>query len=123
MLIRLTKEPAGNCHHQDIELEKVVAHVRSYGSAVIAFSGGTDSSVVAALAKRAFGDATVAVTVDNGVLHHGEVEHAAAVAREIGGVGLRIGLHIGRLPRRGQRRVDRLVHVSSRPWPSFRGSC
>jgi len=83
MLIRLTEEPAGNCYHQDIELEKV-AHMRSYGSAVIAFSGGADSSVVAALAKRAFGDATVAVTVDNGVLHHGEVEHAAAVAREIG---------------------------------------
>ena len=45
----------------------------SHESALIAFSGGVDSSVVAALAKRAFGDATVAVTVDNGALHHGEV--------------------------------------------------
>jgi len=26
----------------------------------------------------------VAVTVDNGALHHGEVEHAAAIANEIG---------------------------------------
>jgi uncharacterized protein len=58
--------------------------MRSHSSAVIAFSGGADSSVVAALAKRAFGDATVAVTVDNGALHHGEVERAAMIANEIG---------------------------------------
>ncbi|MGZ4880315.1 MAG: hypothetical protein ACXV7G_04480, partial [Halobacteriota archaeon] len=55
---------------QDIELDKLVAQISLHKSAVIAFSGGTDSSVVAALAKRAFGDATVAVTVDNGALHH-----------------------------------------------------
>jgi uncharacterized protein len=84
MSIRLTKETAGNYCPQDIELERVLAHMRSHSSAVIAFSGGADSSVVAALAKRAFGDATVAVTVDNGALHHGEVEHAAAIANEIG---------------------------------------
>lgn len=84
MSIRLTKETAGDYYHHDIELERVVAYMRSHGSAVIAFSGGADSSVVAALAKRAFGDATVAVTVDNGALHHGEVEHAAAIANEIG---------------------------------------
>jgi uncharacterized protein len=83
MSIRLTKETAGNYCHQDFELERVVAYMRSHSSAVIAFSGGVDSSVVAALAKRAFGDATVAVTVDNGALHHGEVEHAAAIANEI----------------------------------------
>jgi pyridinium-3,5-biscarboxylic acid mononucleotide sulfurtransferase len=84
MSIRLTKETAGNCALQDIELDRVVAHMRPHSSAVIAFSGGADSSVVAALAKRAFGEATVAVTVDNGALHHGEVEHAAAIADEIG---------------------------------------
>ncbi|MGZ4864122.1 MAG: ATP-dependent sacrificial sulfur transferase LarE [Halobacteriota archaeon] len=70
--------------HQDIELDKLVAQMRLHKSAVIAFSGGTDSSVVAALAKQAFGDATVAVTVDNGALHQGEVERATAIANEIG---------------------------------------
>ena len=84
MSIQLTKETAGTYYDQDIELERVVASMRSHSSAVIAFSGGADSSVVALLAKRAFGDATVAVTVDNGALHHGEVEHAAAIANEIG---------------------------------------
>jgi len=67
-----------------MNLNELCANVRSHESALIAFSGGVDSSVVAALAKRAFGDATVAVTVDNGALHHGEVEHAAAIANEIG---------------------------------------
>jgi uncharacterized protein len=84
MLIKLAKKAAGNYHSKDHELERVVANIRSHGSAVIAFSGGADSSVVAALAKRALGDATVAVTVDNGALHHGEVENAAAIANEIG---------------------------------------
>jgi uncharacterized protein len=84
MSIRPTEGTAGKYYHQDIKLERVVAFIRSHGSAVIAFSGGADSSVVAALAKRAFGDATVAVTVDNGALRHGEVEHAAAIANEIG---------------------------------------
>lgn len=84
MLIRPTKEVAGNYYQQDIDLERAVAYVRSHRSAVVAFSGGADSSVVVALAKRAFGNATVAVTVDNGALHHGEVEHAAAIANEIG---------------------------------------
>ena len=67
-----------------MNLKELCTNVRSHESALIAFSGGVDSSVVAALAKRAFGDATVAVTVDNGALHHGEVEHAAAIANEIG---------------------------------------
>ena len=84
MSIRPTKEIVRNYYHQDIELERVVAYMRSHSSGVIAFSGGADSSVVATLAKQAFGDATVAVTVDNGALHHGEVEHAAAIANEIG---------------------------------------
>lgn len=84
MSVRLTKEAAGNYYEHDNEIERVVSDIRSHGSAVIAFSGGVDSSVVATLAKRAFGDATVAATVDNGALHHGEVEHAAAIANEIG---------------------------------------
>jgi uncharacterized protein len=67
-----------------MDLRDLCATVQSYESAIIAFSGGVDSSLVAALAKRTLGDAAVAVTVDNGALHHGEVEHAAAIADEIG---------------------------------------
>ena len=58
--------------------------MRLHESALVAFSGGVDSSVVASLAKRALGDAAVSVRVDNGVLHHGELEHAAELAKTIG---------------------------------------
>jgi uncharacterized protein len=66
------------------ELERVRANIRSHQSALIAFSAGVDSSVVAALAKQALGDAAVAVTVNNGVPHFGEPEYAAVIAKAIG---------------------------------------
>lgn len=84
MLTRLNKETAASNNQRDNDFERVYARIRSYESALIAFSGGVDSSLVAALAKRALGDETVAVTVDTGVLHHGEVDHAIAIAKTIG---------------------------------------
>jgi pyridinium-3,5-biscarboxylic acid mononucleotide sulfurtransferase len=69
---------------QDDKLERVRAHIRSHRSALIAFSGGVDSAVVAVLAKQELGDSAVAVTVNNGALRHGEQEHAAATAKAIG---------------------------------------
>ena len=84
MLTRLNKETAASNNQRDNDFERVYARIRSYESALIAFSGGVDSSLVAALARRALGDETVAVTVDTGVLHHGEVDHAIAIAKTIG---------------------------------------
>ena len=67
-----------------MNLNELCSTMHSYQSALIAFSGGVDSSVVAAVAHRALGDAAIAVTVDNGALHHDEVEHAALLAKAIG---------------------------------------
>ena len=73
--------------------------------AVVAFSGGVDSSVVAAVAARVLGDGALAVTAVSPALATGEVEAAAAVAAAIP-VAHRV-VAGGELDRAGYRRNDR----------------
>jgi GMP synthase (glutamine-hydrolysing) len=54
------------------------------GSAVIACSGGVDSTVAAALANQAVGDRLVAVYVDTGFMRKGETEEVRAMYESIG---------------------------------------
>jgi pyridinium-3,5-biscarboxylic acid mononucleotide sulfurtransferase len=63
------------------ELEVMLAR---FGSAVVAFSGGVDSSLVACLAARALGDRSLAVTAVSPALAEGELEKANAVAVTVG---------------------------------------
>ena len=64
-----------------VRLERVVS---TPDSAVIAFSGGVDSSVVAAAAHRALGSRALAVTAVSPALASGELDGARAVAAQIG---------------------------------------
>lgn len=63
------------------ELEERIAGL---GSAVVAFSGGVDSSLVAALAARALGERALAVTAVSPALAAGELDGARHVAAAIG---------------------------------------
>jgi pyridinium-3,5-biscarboxylic acid mononucleotide sulfurtransferase len=65
-------------------LELLVAHLRPLRSAVVAFSGGADSALVAWAAQRALGDRALAVTARSESLSEGEAEAARALARRIG---------------------------------------
>jgi uncharacterized protein len=64
--------------------DALTARVAALGSAVVAFSGGVDSSVVAALAHRALGDNALAVTAVSPSVAQGELDGAQRVAAHIG---------------------------------------
>jgi uncharacterized protein len=64
--------------------EALVEHLRLLGSAVVAFSGGADSALVAWAAERALGDRVLAVTARSESLSEGEAEAAHELAQRIG---------------------------------------
>ena len=68
----------------DEKLDAMCASLAERDGVVIAFSGGVDSSVVAAAAHEALGDDAVACTAKSETLPAAELEDAERVAAEIG---------------------------------------
>ena len=66
------------------QIEALTAAIREHESVLVAFSGGVDSSVVAALAHRALGERALAVTGVSETLADQERHEADVVAEEIG---------------------------------------
>ena len=64
--------------------DALLAALRSMPAALVAFSGGVDSSYLAAVAHRAIGDRALAVTAVSPSLARRELEAAAALARRFG---------------------------------------
>ncbi len=70
--------------HSDSKLVRLRAAVRSAGSAAVAFSGGSDSALVARIACEELGRSAVAVTVDSPLYPRKELRDARAAARAVG---------------------------------------
>jgi uncharacterized protein len=94
-------------------IKQLEGRIADLGSAIVAFSGGVDSSVVAALAVRVLGDRSLAVTAVSPALATGELEGARAVARAVGIAHETITT--AELEREGYRRngPDRCYHCKS----------
>ncbi|MFL6201138.1 MAG: ATP-dependent sacrificial sulfur transferase LarE [Thermoanaerobaculia bacterium] len=65
-------------------IEALIADLAGRGSVLVAYSGGVDSAVVAALAHRAVGERALAVTAAAETLAGAELDHARRLAAEIG---------------------------------------
>jgi len=66
------------------KIDRLVENLRGRHSVAVAFSGGVDSSLVAALAHRALGQKALAITIDSPLMPSGELDGARRTAKEIG---------------------------------------
>jgi pyridinium-3,5-biscarboxylic acid mononucleotide sulfurtransferase len=64
--------------------DRLLDLLRGFGSCAVAFSGGTDSTVLAKAAQLALGDSAVAVTGASASLANGELEECCRLAALIG---------------------------------------
>ncbi|MDP3765547.1 MAG: ATP-dependent sacrificial sulfur transferase LarE [Nanoarchaeota archaeon] len=64
--------------------EELKESINNAGSAIVAFSGGIDSTLVLKIAYDALGDKTVAVTADSPSLPRKELEETKSIAKQIG---------------------------------------
>ena len=65
-------------------VQQLEQRIAALESCLVAFSGGVDSSLVAALAARALGDRALAVTAVSPALATGELDGARNIARVVG---------------------------------------
>ncbi len=66
------------------KMEQLKKAIESRGNAVIAFSGGVDSTALAALAFEILGEKALAVTIDSPLFPRNQLETAVKTACEIG---------------------------------------
>jgi pyridinium-3,5-biscarboxylic acid mononucleotide sulfurtransferase len=97
----------------DAALARLEAVIHAYGPTITAFSGGVDSTLVAAVAQRVHAEAALAVTGVSASLATSEREHAAALAAQLGLRHRLIDTHELERPGYRQNAGDRCYHCKT----------
>ena len=101
-------------HHTTEErIEQVVEYLKKFNGVLVAYSGGVDSSTLAALAHRALGDKCVAVTAKGQTLPARELKSSKITARSLGIRQIIIPYNELEEPGFANNPVDRCYHCKS----------
>ncbi|HET9599779.1 MAG TPA: ATP-dependent sacrificial sulfur transferase LarE [Anaeromyxobacteraceae bacterium] len=94
-------------------LAAMKASLGALEGALVAFSGGVDSTFVLAVAREVLGDRALALTAHSPSVPHAEREEARALARRLGARHVEVESHEGDDPRYAANPVDRCYYCKS----------
>jgi pyridinium-3,5-biscarboxylic acid mononucleotide sulfurtransferase len=95
------------------KLDRLHHVLAATGGVVVAYSGGTDSTLVAAVAARALGERALAITAVSPSLPPGEADEARRVAGELGIAHRTVRTHEAERPAYLANGVDRCYHCKT----------
>ena len=95
------------------KIDRLHETLAATGGVVVAYSGGTDSTLVAAVAARALGDRALAITAVSPSLPPGEADDARRVAAELGIAHRTVRTHEAERPAYLANGTDRCYHCKT----------